>query len=315
MTQEIKVIAIDLDGTLLNSDSQLSARNEAVLKKAMAQGIKVVLATGKTYYSARNLIKQLGLDTPGVYLQGLAIHYPDGSSRQIATLDPDILRTVITYAEDRGYDVVAYASNRVMARSTNKDIDELSEKYHDAPVESVGPLQNLVGRVPISKLLFMKRHDHRKINALRWQLNVQLDGKARLTQALPDMLELLPAGQSKGRGVKLLLKELGIDEKHLLAIGDGENDVEMIEMAGIGVAVGNANPKLKAVANHIVSTNDEDGVAEAVERFALKEEPKPEPTPEPAAVIEAQPEAAAPEAKPAEAEVKEANKEEESSKE
>src|SRR5690606_17087092 len=109
------------------------------------------------------------------------------------------------------------------------------------------------------------------INALRWQLNMQLGGTARLVQAgIPDMLEILPPGTSKGSALKTLLKEMNIAPANVLAIGDGENDIEMLQLAGIGVAMGNALQPVKDIANHVVSNNDADGVAEAIEAFALK---------------------------------------------
>ncbi|HEX2619083.1 MAG TPA: Cof-type HAD-IIB family hydrolase [Phototrophicaceae bacterium] len=275
----IKLIAVDLDGTLLNSQHEMTEKTEKALKAAIAQGVKVVLATGKTRHSAEGIIKRLNLTTPGVYLQGLSVHYPDNSVRHQLTLTPDVLRRVITFAEDRGFDVVAYSGTRIMIRAASASATELTVDYGEPAPDVVGPLQNIVDNTQINKIIVVKRNDARKITALRWQLSMQLDAKkeARLTQALPDMLEILPPGASKGNGLKTLLKELDVKPEEVLAIGDGENDIEMIQLAGIGVAVGNASEKLKAIADYVVASNDEDGVAEAVERFAIK---KPEPTPE-----------------------------------
>ncbi len=269
---EIKLIAVDLDGTLLNSDHKISERTADALRKAVAQGIKVVLATGKTPFSGRDIVKQFGIDAPGVYVQGLAIVSPDGETKHLAQLDAALVRSVITFAEERGFDVIAYSGGQILIRAENEGARELTEAYGEIPPQVVGPLQNILDSTPISKLVFFKRHDARKITALRWQLGTQINGKARLVQALDDALEMLPLGASKGKALKLVLKDLGIDAKEVLAIGDGENDIEMIELAGIGVAMGNANPKLKAVAQHHVASNDADGVAEALERFVLKPE-------------------------------------------
>lgn len=277
---EIKLIAVDLDGTLLNSDHKISERTADALRKAVAQGLKIVLATGKTPFSGRDIVKQFGIDAPGIYVQGLTIVYPDGETKNLAQLDAALVRSVITFAEERGFDVIAYSGGQTFTRVDNVGARELTEAYGESTPQIVGPLQNMLDSTPISKLLFFKRHDARKITALRWQLGTQINGKARLVQALDDALEMLPTGASKGKALKLVLKDLGIDAKEVLAIGDGENDIEMIELAGIGVAMGNASPKLKAVAKHQVASNDADGVAEALERFALKAEaPKTETPP------------------------------------
>jgi len=274
MNQPIKLIVTDLDGTLFNSQHQLSERTEKALKAAIEKGVKVVLATGKTRTSGLDVIQRLNLDTPGIYLQGLAIYNADGTMRWQQTLDPKVARTAINAGEDRGFTMVAYSGTRVLCRARNRDTDELM-KYHEGAPEAVGPLQNLLDTLPINKVLAIKLAQPRAVTALRWQIGTQINGTGKLVQALDDMLEILPPGGSKGAALKMLLKDMKIPAEQVLAIGDGENDIEMIQLAGIGVAVGNAHQKLKDAANHVVASNDEDGVAEAVERFVLVETPTP----------------------------------------
>ena len=98
--------------------------------------------------------------------------------------------------------------------------------------------------------------------------------KATVTQAVPEYIEVLPLGASKGRGVQMLLDDLGILPEEMMAIGDGENDLEMLQMAGIGIAMGNGRTAVKAIADYIVSDNNHSGVAEAIEKFALYNETK-----------------------------------------
>jgi Cof subfamily protein (haloacid dehalogenase superfamily) len=275
-TGSIKLIAIDLDGTLLNSDHKMTEGNQTALKAAMAQGVKVVLATGKTRHSATTLIERLGLDTPGIYVQGLVISYPDGTERHLGTLDPAFLRRLVTFVEERGFIPMMYSGRRLIARHETIEAAELTQQYDEPLPEFVGPLQNMLDDLPINKVMFAG-NGAKAITALRWQLAQMLDGKGRLVQALPEALELLPIGASKGTALRLLLKDLGIEPGEVLAIGDGENDIEMIQMAGVGVAMGNASEKLKAVANAIVTDNDHDGVAEAVYQFVIKDAAQAEP--------------------------------------
>ena len=94
--------------------------------------------------------------------------------------------------------------------------------------------------------------------------------KCSLTSALPGMLEVLPVGASKGEAVARLLRDLGIRPEEVVALGDGENDVELLELAGVGVAMGNASPAAVRAAQHQVAANDADGWAEAVDRFVLE---------------------------------------------
>lgn len=271
MPHEVKLVAIDLDGTLLNSNNTVSERNVTVIKQAIEQGIEVIIATGKTRVSATETIERLGLTTPGIYLQGLAIYESDGSISFQKTLSPDIARKVITFAEDRGYQMVAYSGNRILVRTEFPKGNELATKYGEPMPEAVGSLQNILDEMPVHKLIAVKPGEPKKIRALRWQLEIQLSGKATLVQAMiPDMVEILPPGVSKATALKSLLKRMNISAENVMAIGDGENDIEMLQLAQIPVAIGNADERLRAVAKHFVASNDEDGVAEAIERFALK---------------------------------------------
>lgn len=271
MTDSIQLIVLDIDGTLLNSQHQMTERTETVLKAVLAQGVKIVLATGKTFPSAKDLIARLGLTTPGIFNQGLVIVQPDGRITYQRTLEADICRRIITYAEDRGFDVIAYSGLRLLVRKMTPKAEALATKYHEPMPEVVGPLQNILFDTPINKLMMVKADRPDEVKALRWQLNQQFDAKIRLMQAgLPDHVEALPPKSSKGVALRALLKDLNIAPTHVLAIGDGENDIEMIELAQIGIAMGNAMPELKAVAQYVAPTNDEDGVAAAIEKYVLK---------------------------------------------
>lgn len=276
-TNPIQLIVADLDGTLLNSQQQLTERTEKALKAALAKGVQVMLATGKTFTSGRKLVEKLGLTTPGIYNQGTVAYNADGSLRFQHTLTPSLSRQVITFAEDRGYQVTLYCGNRILARSTSGWLKQLHSKYEEPMPETVGSLQNMLDTVPVNKILVVAEGDARRIKALRWQLGMQINGTARLMQTgVNEVLEILPPGVSKGLALKALLKELKIPTSAVLAIGDAENDIEMLQTAGIGVAMGNALQPVKDAAKHVVASNDADGVAEAVERFVLvAEDAKP----------------------------------------
>lgn len=267
---DIKLIVLDIDGTLLNSQLELSERNEQTLKAAMAEDVQVVLATGKTRNAGVKLIDTLGLTTPGIYLQGLTIYEPDGSIAYQQTLDAAIARQVLTFGTDRGFNFIAYSGTRMMIAEDAPEIVSGLERYHEPRAEVVGPLVNLLNHMSLNKLMAIG--EPRAITALRWQLQAQLDGAARIMQAgLPNMLEILPLGASKGAALRHLLKNmLHVDPANVMAMGDAENDMEMLQVAGLGVAIGNADAPLKKIARYVVGTNDEDGVAEAVERFVLK---------------------------------------------
>ncbi|MBZ0277959.1 MAG: HAD-IIB family hydrolase [Anaerolineae bacterium] len=208
-TNPIQLIVADLDGTLLNSQQQLTERTEKALKAALAKGVQVMLATGKTFTSGRKLVEKLGLTTPGIYNQGTVAYNADGSLRFQHTLTPSLCRQVITFAEDRGYQVTLYCGNRILSRSTSGWLKQLHSKYEEPMPEAVGSLQNVLDTVPVNKILVVAEGDARRIKALRWQLGMQINGTARLMQTgVNEVLEILPPGVSKGLALKALLKEL-----------------------------------------------------------------------------------------------------------
>ncbi len=269
-TPEIKIVVIDVDNTLLNSKHTLSPRNEQAIKAVIASGVKVVLATGKNYAACKDLIEQLGIKDPGIFTQGLSVHRADGTVLREQHLDADVARKVITFVEDRGLAVVAYSSGRLLARTSNPYVEEMHTKWRETKPEYVGPLQNMLNSTAINKLVLLSANDPRKIKAIRWQLSTQINGAARLMNGgVEHMLEVLPPGTSKGVALKALLRDLHIDPQNVMAIGDGENDIEMLKLARIGIAVANAQQVLKDVADEITASHDEDGVAKALEKYVI----------------------------------------------
>ncbi|CAI5948605.1 unnamed protein product, partial [Closterium sp. NIES-64] len=139
--------------------------------------------------------------------------------------------------------------------------------YGEPIPEAVGPLEDLIGITSIHKLILMADDD--TLAALRPRLDAELGGRGSLITSVPGMLEVLPVGASKATGLATVLDMMGLHPQQVMAAGDGENDIEMLQMVGLGVAMANAGPSVKAVADHVSSSNDHDGLAAAVERFAL----------------------------------------------
>ena len=261
----IKLIALDMDGTLLNSQHQLSPRNEGALREAWAQGVQIAFATGKTQHSAVPIIRKLGLTTPGVYVQGLVIANADGSVRYERTLDSALAHEVAELATAAGCSMVAYAGRRLLT-NVRDEYTDVFLKYHEPETEAFGTWARVL-ETPVNKFIMVSTKA--RIDVLRPQVEAAVHGRATVVQALDYMLEVLPHGASKGDGVRRLLADLAIDPSEMLAVGDGENDVEMLQLAGVGVAMGNGMLAAKEAADYLTGTNDEDGVAQAIERFVL----------------------------------------------
>jgi len=269
MNNEIKLVAIDLDGTLLNSRHKLSARNRSAIESAQRQGVEVVLATGKTRHAAEDLIDSLGIDSPGIYMQGLITYNADGSVRTRIVMAKKSVSRVIALGEEFGFGALAYSDNRTFALRVDEFAIKMTE-YGEPHVETIAAWPQLLDTLDINKVVLYGEEN--QVTTLRRAIDARLDGAVHVTRANVDgMIEVLPPNTSKGGAVKTLLEELGIDPSRALAVGDGENDIEMLQAVGIGVAMGNATQVLKDVADVIVPHNDEDGVAVALEEFVLGE--------------------------------------------
>lgn len=259
----IRLVAVDLDGTLLDRTTRVPERTVAAIARARACGVDLLLATGKTPASAVPVMAQLNRKLPGVYHQGHLIFDADGRLLREKAMDPGLARAVFDYVQNRGLPLVAYDRNGLWATAPDPHRDHLHTKYGE-------PLPRLTGVIPdvtgVQKYLVGVNGD---ATALRAELESRFGRHLRVLQAVPEFVELMSLKVSKGEGVAWMLDYLGIDPQDVMAVGDGENDIEMLQLVGTAVAVGNAVPSLKAVADHIVATNDEAGVAEALERFVL----------------------------------------------
>ncbi len=265
---DIDLIFTDVDGTLLNSKQELTTKVERAVAAAAAAGVPLVVATGKALGPwTDHILPRLDTLMPQIFIQGLLIRdYEQGIIYQ-RLLEDEIIIEAIEFAEQHSLSLTAYCGDRIVCKVADEHTNRLIF-YGEPTPEGIGPLHSHVGVLPIMKVIFMA--PEHQINAIRPAAEETFAGRAALTTAVPGMLEVLPNGASKGAGVQWLLDRLGVDSKRCMAIGDGENDVEMLDLCGFGVAVGNAGAAARAVADVVVGSNDDDGVAEAIEKFVLK---------------------------------------------
>ncbi|MCP4423174.1 MAG: HAD family hydrolase [Chloroflexi bacterium] len=264
--RRIELIVLDLDGTLLMGNGRIHPDNIRPIRRAIAQGVPVVLATGKTRWSALELIKTLGLATPGVFTQGMVICDADGRVLRLTTLETAVAAAILEYAAERQLPVNAYCPDGLRTTMDDHYRHLLHSKYHE-PLPALCPdLDSQLDAVQINKLLIS---DELTNDATRAELERRFGGQAVILQAVPEYIEILPLGVSKGDGVGWLLAQMGVDPAAAMAVGDGENDLELLRLVGWGVAMGNAHDTVKAAADAVVGSNEKAGVAEAIERFVL----------------------------------------------
>lgn len=274
---KFKYLFCDMDGTLLNSKSRITLRTAEALREAISRGVKIMIATGKTRpaaISALELVDLAGEDgvvskfSPGVFLQGLLVYGKRGLEIYNRNLDPDICKEAFLYSLEHRVPLVGFSQDRIVTLFDHPLIDALHTVYFEPKAEVMPSVEQLLSSVNVQKLLFYDTAENVD-NILRPHWSLATAGRARVVQALPEMLEILPSGASKGDGVHMLLDHLGANVDEVMAIGDGENDVEMLNLVRWGVAMANGSDKAKTVADAIVTSNDEDGVADAIYRYVF----------------------------------------------
>ncbi|GJD12122.1 Putative phosphatase [Galdieria sulphuraria] len=273
LPRRVQLVACDVDGTILNSWNEVPAANIEAIKKVMNSGIPFVLATGKARKGALNSVLEIKSDLSrhgmGVFLQGLFVTSKDGKICHEMVLDTEVALKVCELGRELGISLVGYERDRIVCETRNEETDKVIP-YHEPTPESIGPWKEALfnQKTKLNKMMFMA--PPLQIDQVRPYIAKVLGKCCHITQAVPGMLEVLPFGASKGEGLRRLLLSLNIDPSEVVAIGDGENDVEMFHYVVHSVAVANASPAVKAAAKHVTKrTNNNAAVAEALETLIL----------------------------------------------
>ncbi len=261
-----RLLVTDLDGTLVTSSREITPRTLAAVRAAQQEGVRVCLATGRMWSSAEPYARRLGADAPAIlYNGGLVYDFATEAVLYRLPLGYESARAVLEML--REFPSVLphlYINDRVYAAGPS----ELTEQYrrrNGLEVELVGDLVAFLRLEPMKILIIGTPDDLLTVLA-------QIRARALPVHAVfsePTFLEILPQGSSKGTALEFLAPRLGIPLAEVIAVGDNLNDLEMIQTAGLGVAMGNAPAEVKSQADYVTATNDNEGLAVVIERFIL----------------------------------------------
>ena len=263
----IDLIALDLDRTLFNSDKEISDRNTRVLRALHEHGIHVVLCTGRPINAIWNYIEQLGLTQPDDYTVnfngGLVVNNVSKQPLFEMGMTKDEMQPVFDFAHEHDYPLDVLDFDRVyeimdmprsIYKSNVKHIEFQDRQFEDLPGGD-HHYAKMVMAIPAERL---SKIIPTVPDSIKRQFNV--------VQSQPFILEYLPQGVHKARGLQHLLNHYGEDFSNLMAFGDADNDLTMIEAAHDGVVMANGLPNVKAAADHLTASNDDDGVAVYLEQ-------------------------------------------------
>lgn len=275
--REIRVIFSDVDGTLLDPEQRLRPRTRLAVAAAAEAGVPLVVATGKGPRGpwVDRVLTKLPLTLPRIHTQGLVVVAagPDGAVLRSRWLERATAAVAARTAVSLGADPVLYLPEGCAMRAHTALADELLVFFGE---KSAGAIPDMLDRLDAGSLRVNKvvaMCDPPTTERVRVGIRAALEAQDlpfEITCAVPGMLEILPVGCSKGEAVEWLLREkLHIAPEHAMALGDGENDVEMLRHVGLGVAMGNAVEQAVQAADARTASNDEDGVALAIAKYVL----------------------------------------------
>ena len=264
-----KMIALDMDGTLLDESKNISSRNKKAIQKAKAIGKKVVIATGRPLVGIKWVLNELEINASDDYV----IAFNGALVQNVHTEDVIFQRTLSL--ED-------YTYLYQFSQAYGVHIQALTESYVTTPVHNpytqveadINQIQTVLCDVhafdpneTIVKVMFVDEKE--KLDDIEKHLPEVLKSNYSVLRSAPIFLEFLNPEVNKGVGVQAIAAVENYDASEIICVGDAGNDIAMIEYAGLGVAMANASPSVKDVANHITDSNEDDGVAKVIETFML----------------------------------------------
>jgi Cof subfamily protein (haloacid dehalogenase superfamily) len=266
----IQLLAIDLDGTTVSHDIDISPRVISAVQAAMNKGVRVIIATGRNVPSARPFVQRFGAVGPAICHQGGLIYdFANEATLHKITLQHDLACELTTLERlNPTWRAVLYQDHRVYVSDAVyfRNLDSL---VGFAPIEA-HDLCHVLDGVDADKILFAMRPEETPA-AMKFVAEF-VNGRANVVQSHAMFVEINPIGADKGSALKIVAADLGIAQENVMAIGDQGNDATMVAWAGVGVAMGNGNDVTKAVAKWIAPGINEDGAAVAIEKFILKED-------------------------------------------
>jgi Cof subfamily protein (haloacid dehalogenase superfamily) len=263
----VKLVAFDVDGTLVGRGLGVSDRVRAAIARMRERGIAGALVTGRMYRAALPFARELHFDAPIVCYQGAAVIDP-GSDEIIfhRALDNAVALELVDIAAGEGAHLQLYRNDEYYAQSRNRFSDLYASLAGIEPV-IVSSLRASFAYSDATKAVVIA--DAPDAERIANRLAAELKDRAYVTRSLPEFVEILNPSVDKGAALAVVAKRLGVQTEEILAIGDSWNDAPLLRAVGIGVAMGSAPEELRSIAHAVVADVEHDGVAEAIDRYVL----------------------------------------------
>ena len=268
-----KLAVFDLDGTLLNSKHRISKENIEAINLLRKNNIHVVIATGRSNQLLKPYLEALNIKDDVITCNGTVIGHPDKEVMLYEDIVPkDEVRKALEMCLKYDHQFLVYTSKAVVARENDwnmflKEKNVTNNNSFKANFLITEDIEDIINNHSVNKILIIERNDVKYTELAKRVNNYD---KVAHTQSAKSYLDIGPLNNSKGKAIKILCKELGLNLDEVIAFGDQMNDISMISIVGFGVAMGNARDEVKKYADFVTLTNDEDGVAYAIKTQILK---------------------------------------------
>lgn len=267
-----KFVAIDLDDTLLADDLTISPQTIEAIQEAVKKGVFITLATGRMYQSAVKFAREIHLDVPIITYQGAYVKNVQSEEILYQRLMPyEISKEIISTLKEKKKVVQIYLNDELYVEKDHPYIHKYSQ-ISRVPYRTV---ENLIAAMEESGTTPMKIitiDEPEEIERMLETFKPHYQDQLHITISKPHFLEFSHPEATKGQAIQYLAERIGITLDEVIAIGDSYNDLDMIQIAGLGVAMENGHPDIKAIANYITKTNNDHGVWEVLQKFILKGE-------------------------------------------
>lgn len=267
------ILALDLDGTLLTTDKRLTARNLDAITRAQNVGNTIVLSSGRHPYSMSYFADLLNLRERGGYLVafngGAIVDYSTGELLSSTHLPRHILPRLRDWARHFDLPMLSFIGNTIISEQPGNHYVVENAHNNRMAIEGVADIAAVFDSQPAPPPKYLLPGNPALLPEVEAAMKADLAGEIDIYRSAPHYLELVPRGIDKGSALLRLLNHIGFTPADLIACGDQDNDISMIRVAGIGVAMGNAADNVKAAADIIAPSCDEDGVADIIERYLL----------------------------------------------
>ncbi|WP_291633119.1 sugar-phosphatase [Clostridium sp.] len=266
-----KLIALDMDGTLLNNEKQISPANNKAIQQARENGVKVVLASGRPLVGFKRYLEELNLvseDDYAVAFNGALVQSSTGTEIiSKTTLTVEDYKYLYELSKELKVNIHVLTETGVISPKDNKYTRREAEMNHISC--DIVAVEDVAMDTTIVKVMFIDEPE--LIDEIIQKIPEAVSNNYTIVRSAPFFLEFLHKSVNKGAGVAALAEKLNIKQEEVICIGDAGNDIHMIKYAGLGVAMGNAFPEVKKVANFITRTNEQDGVAYIIDKFILND--------------------------------------------